>query len=126
MQADYLCPERVFRVSPLEKLRILVRIGNKGGMVPSHLNGAGSGRTPMSHNLPNKISLNKLLAASEQALRDDHPNPNREGCPERAVLEQLADFSTDDSPFDPAVLQHIAECFPCFNELRQLRSLKER
>jgi hypothetical protein len=94
--------------------------------VPSHHCGAWSGRTPMSHNLGNKISLKDLLAASEKVLQEDHPNPNREGCPERAVLERLADFSVEDEPFDPPVLLHIAECFPCFNELRQLRSLRGR
>lgn len=124
MQAYYSRARNPFSRVPLGKLRILARIGNKGGLVPSHLSGAGSGRTPMSHN--KNISLNDLLAASEKALREDHPNPNREGCPGRAVLEQLATFSTDDSPFDPAVLQHVAECFPCFNELRQLRSEKRR
>lgn len=78
----------------------------------------------MSHNLGNNISLKDLLAASEGALQEDHPNPNREGCPEHSVLERLADFSVDDPPFDPAVLLHIAKCFPCFNQLRQLRSLR--
>lgn len=95
--------------------------------MPSHLSGsAESRRTPMSHNLRNKISLNELLAASEKVLQEDHPNPNREGCPDRAVLEQLAGCTKDESPFDPAVLRHIAECFPCFSELRRLRTSRGR
>lgn len=80
----------------------------------------------MSQSPRRKISLKELLAASEKALQEDHPNPNREGCPEHSVLERLADFSQDDPPFDPAVLLHISECFPCFNELRQLRAIRDR
>jgi hypothetical protein len=76
----------------------------------------------MSQHSGNRISLKDLLAASEKVLREDHPNPNREGCPERSVLEQLAGFTTDDPPFDPALLLHISECFPCLSELRQLRA----
>lgn len=72
----------------------------------------------------NRISLKELLAASEKVLREDHPNPNRDGCPGRSVLERLASFCQDDPPFDPAVLLHIAECFPCFDELRQLRAMR--
>lgn len=76
----------------------------------------------MSHQSSNKIFLEELLTASEKVLREDHPNPNRKGCPERSVLERLANFSTEDPPVDPAVLLHIAECFPCFSELRELRA----
>lgn len=39
-----------------------------------------------------KISLKELLEASEETLREDHPNPNREGCPEHSLLETLAQF----------------------------------
>ena len=79
----------------------------------------------MSDRSDKKISLKELLAASEEVLQQDHPNPNRDGCPERSVLERLAAFSTADPSFDPAVLQHIAECFPCFEELRQMRAMRK-
>ena len=78
------------------------------------------------HSEGKKISLKELLAASEAVLREDHPNPNREGCPDRAVLERLAVFPIDDTRPEPAILLHISECFPCFNELRQLRIARGR
>jgi hypothetical protein len=34
-----------------------------------------------------------LLSALETVLQQDHPNPNRVGCPPRSTLERLAQFS---------------------------------
>lgn len=70
-----------------------------------------------------KISLKELFSAADSVLTEDHPNPNREGCPEHAVLERLAEFSVEDSPVESDVLLHIAHCDPCFKELLRLRSL---
>lgn len=68
-----------------------------------------------------KKFFKELLQASEAVLEKDHPNPNRIGCPGRAILEQLANFSEEHVPVDADVIRHITECFPCFHELRQMR-----
>jgi hypothetical protein len=70
--------------------------------------------------------MKELSAASEQVLQQDHPNPDRVGCPERSILERLASFSEEDS-FDHEVLRHVTtECYPCYRELRELRAKKIR
>jgi hypothetical protein len=66
-----------------------------------------------------------LLAALETVLQQDHPNPNRVGCPSHSTLERLAQFSSgDDVPADETVLMHITECYPCAEELRRLRTTR--
>lgn len=68
----------------------------------------------------------ELSAASERVLQQDHPNPNRVGCPERSILEQLASFS-ESGPFDYEILRHVTtECYPCFRDLRELKAKKIR
>lgn len=68
-----------------------------------------------------KRFLNALLEASEAVLEKDHPNPNRIGCPGRAVLGELANFSEERVPVEADVIRHITECYPCFLELRGMR-----
>jgi len=68
-----------------------------------------------------KKFLKELLEASETVLQKDHPNPNRIGCPGQAVLQQFADFSGEHVPVEATVIRHIAECYPCFRELREMR-----
>ena len=66
-----------------------------------------------------KKFLKELLEASEAVLQKDHPNPNRIGCPGQATLQQLADLSGVLVEAD--VIRHVAECYPCFRELREMR-----
>ena len=73
------------------------------------------------HDDSKKKFLKGLLEASETVLEKDHPNPNRNGCPGQAVLQQLADFSGEHAPVEADVIRHIAECYPCFRELREMR-----
>lgn len=68
-----------------------------------------------------KKLLKELLEASERALQQDHPNPNRIGCPPPSVIEALAAFSEGDVTFEAEVIQHVTECYPCFHQLRELR-----
>lgn len=63
-----------------------------------------------------------LLSALEIVLQQDHPNPNRVGCPPFSTLERLARFSSDDLPVEQTILMHITECYPCAEELRRLRT----
>lgn len=80
----------------------------------------------MPDNLRRKVTMKELSAASEKVLQEDHPNPDRVGCPDRSILEKLASFSEED-PCDDEVLRHVTtECYPCFRELRELRAKKSR
>jgi hypothetical protein len=74
----------------------------------------------MSYNSKEQF-LKKLMQASESVLEKDHPNPNRIGCPGHTVLKQLAEFSEGQVRVELDVIRHVAECFPCFHELRELR-----
>lgn len=81
----------------------------------------------MMNNPFGKPTMKELSEAAERVLQQDHPNPDRTGCPDRSILEQLASFSEDDPPFDPAILRHVtAECHPCFRDLRELRANRAR
>jgi hypothetical protein len=51
-----------------------------------------------------------------------NPNPTREGCPDRAILQAIADNSLP--PNHPARL-HLASCSPCFAEFRKLKEHHE-
>jgi hypothetical protein len=73
-----------------------------------------------------KKFLKGLLEASESVLRQDHPNPNRLGCPSASVIEQLASFSEENVPVDAEVIRHVTECYPCFRQLRELRLSRRR
>lgn len=69
--------------------------------------------------------LTELLRSSESVLEKDYPNPGRVGCPGNAALQQLADFSEDHPPVELDVVRHVAECYPCFFELREMRRKRQ-
>ena len=57
----------------------------------------------------------------EQLLLTAYPNPERKGCPGRAVLESLAKQERDQN--DPT-WYHIWHCSPCFAEFKELRDAR--
>jgi hypothetical protein len=57
----------------------------------------------------------------EQLLLTAYPNPERKGCPGRAVLENLANQERDQN--DPN-WYHIWHCSPCFAEFKELRDAR--
>ncbi len=63
----------------------------------------------------------------ESALRgaalNDYPNPDRKDCPAKKLLKRLAAKKL--KPTDP-VVQHVAECSPCFREMQELRRKLKR
>ncbi len=73
---------------------------------------------------PSKRTFERELSAEAARIyQESHPNPNRIGCPDHAVLERLAFFSAQDPPFDSAVMDHVFnECWPCYNELCELKA----
>lgn len=55
-----------------------------------------------------------------QALREQFPNPRREGCPAPAVLMQLAQRRMPLEEAEPW-LDHFSRCSPCFRDFEQLQ-----
>ena len=60
-----------------------------------------------------------LIEAFERVIYRDFPNPERVGCPGRDSLVALAACRTDARA--TLILDHIRQCAPCFDELKQLR-----
>ena len=61
----------------------------------------------------------KLVKALQAAAYHDYPNPARIGCPRDVnVFKALAQKKLHVT--DP-VIQHVAECSPCFREVMELR-----
>lgn len=54
----------------------------------------------------------------EDMLAHANPNPNREGCPTPAVLEELALRRRDAS--DPLYV-HVSHCSPCYSAIREMQ-----
>lgn len=64
-------------------------------------------------------SEKELLDAFERIIHEDFPNPQRIGCPGQEVLAKLAKES---GPVrQKRLLDHIRQCAPCFDELKELR-----
>lgn len=67
--------------------------------------------------------LRELSLAAEKVLQQDHPNPDRIGCPKNSVLEEVANFAGGSPSYDYDVLCHIFdECYPCYREVKTLRA----
>ena len=66
----------------------------------------------------------KLVEALQAAAYNDYPNPARIGCPtDINILKALAAKKLHVT--DP-VIQHVAECSPCFREVMELRRRLKR
>ncbi|MGI9072251.1 MAG: hypothetical protein ACR2JB_13280 [Bryobacteraceae bacterium] len=60
-----------------------------------------------------------IESALRRAALNDYPNPDGKGCPEdKNTLKRLAAKKL--KPTDP-VVQHVAECSPCFREMQEFR-----
>ncbi len=64
-------------------------------------------------------SEKELLEAFERIIHEDFPNPQRVGCPGGDALLRLAEGSGH--VHKAALLAHIRQCAPCFDELKELR-----
>jgi hypothetical protein len=66
----------------------------------------------------------KLVKALQAAAYNDYPNPTRIGCPRDInILKALVAKKLHVT--DP-VIQHVAECSPCFREVMELRRRLKR
>ena len=63
----------------------------------------------------------ELISAFERVTARDHPNPNRVGCPSLARLRQIAEAR---GTINAEVGDHIGKCWPCVQDLKQLRREK--
>jgi hypothetical protein len=71
-----------------------------------------------------KDELDDLIMAFDRLVHAGHPNPERIGCPGPASLAKLA---TKPEGFGTApILDHVRECAPCLDELRDLRQSIKR
>ena len=64
-------------------------------------------------------SEKELLEAFERIIHEDFPNAQRIGCPGPETLAKLAGESGHPQP--KRLLDHIRQCAPCFDELKELR-----
>jgi hypothetical protein len=71
-----------------------------------------------------KEELDNLIAAFDRAVHEDHPNPERIGCPGRLALTTLAKESAAFRP--DSVLEHIRNCAACLEEVKELRLATKR
>ena len=62
----------------------------------------------------------KLLELLKESALHDYPNPERNGCPGRDFLTQLAFHRSSIPATDPRV-DHVVHCSPCFRELTEIR-----
>ena len=96
------------------------------GLIPH--NGQNSDQLPVQEvlrgHVGRKKELDNLIAAFGHRLHEEHPNPERTGCPGRAALTRLA--SEPGSIDASSILDHIRQCAPCLDELRNLRTAKKR
>ena len=52
-----------------------------------------------------------LLRFVKEHLSNEYPNPEREGCPPKAVLKSLA---KEPHASDAAIVYHVFHCSPCY------------
>jgi|ERR1700694_1689726 len=70
--------------------------------------------------LPNDMDPGEaeLLLAWGSYLEERYPNPDRIDCPGTELLKKIAGAPKDFH--DRKVLDHVARCAPCANEMREL------
>jgi hypothetical protein len=66
-----------------------------------------------------KEELDDLITAFDRAVHEDHPNPERVGCPGSTALARLV--REPDSLKTEPILDHLRQCAACLDELRDLR-----
>ena len=61
----------------------------------------------------------ELLEAFDRWIHEQHPNPERIGCPERETLVALVLAKTKFE--DEYTLEHIGQCGACLDELLEIK-----
>lgn len=71
-----------------------------------------------------KDELDDLITAFDRSVHEDHPNPERVGCPGRPSLTTLVQGSR--TLCSGPILNHIRNCAACLDELKALRLATKR
>ncbi len=75
---------------------------------------------PRSISVTSSSSIRELLSLLRRDALIGFPNPDRNGCPSKAVLRETA-LRTKNTDLTQLPVSHIASCSPCFREYTQLR-----
>jgi hypothetical protein len=67
---------------------------------------------------PDEISA-EIQQLLQQAILNNYPNPERQGCPGPAMLREVARRQV---PIRDAHWEHVTHCSPCFQEFIELRT----
>jgi hypothetical protein len=60
----------------------------------------------------------RVRKAVQDAILNDYPNPDRVGCPENAIIRDVA--FREELTKDP-VWEHITHCSPCYTEFLKFK-----
>lgn len=71
-----------------------------------------------------KEELDDLIAAFGRRMQEEHPNPERVGCPRKSALRTLA--ANPEAIGLDSILDHVRQCAACLDELRALRQSGKR
>jgi hypothetical protein len=72
----------------------------------------------MSHNqidgpAPDELTQDEVFRLLERTASEDHPNPERKGCPSQETLAAFAQ-NPREFPMDDPIFEHVQNCSPCF------------
>ena len=93
----------------------------KGGAVRIQTNLRDSRKRVTVHR---EQELDNLVVAFGRHVHENHPNPDRLGCPPKSTLSTLASDPSSAREF-ASVLDHICRCAACLEDLAQLRKAKK-
>jgi hypothetical protein len=60
----------------------------------------------------------RLRIAVQEAILRDYPNPERKGCPDNALVREVA---WRDELIKDTVWQHLTHCSPCYAEFLKFK-----
>lgn len=68
-----------------------------------------------------EMTQDEVFGLLERSASEDHPNPERRGCPPQEVLEAFA-CNPRQFPINDPLFEHLQNCSPCFRWVRVRRS----
>src|SRR5271166_1314547 len=91
-----------------------------GKLGTSEENSFNEGRQVLSEQEELNTGEQRVLDLLTQGLSREFPNPQRDGCPDSAVLRGIAFRKLRLAEVEPW-LEHLSSCSPCFQEFTELR-----
>lgn len=68
-----------------------------------------------------EMTQDEVFRLLERTASEDHPNPERLGCPPQGVLEAFA-RNPRQFPMSDPIFEHLQNCSPCFQWVRERRA----